>query len=75
MVGYHASTAAEFAEGYAKALTLSEGECMAMRQRARDSAKRFSEQVFMKAWTEEMQTLLRLEKRYRGERVYRTQGT
>jgi len=73
MVGYHASTAAEFAEGYAKALTLSEGECMAMRQRARDSAKRFSEQVFMKAWTEEMQTLL--EKRYRGERVYRTQGT
>lgn len=73
--GFHASTPAEFAQAYAKALTLSEGECLAMRQRARESAERFSERVFMNAWTEEMQKLLRLEKRYRGERIYRTQGT
>lgn len=75
MIGYHASTTTEFAEGYAKALTLSDEECLAMRQRARESANRFSEHVFMKAWTQEMRQLLRLEKRYRGERIYRTQGT
>jgi alpha-1,2-mannosyltransferase len=73
--GYHASTAAEFAEGYANALSLSDKECLTMRQRARESSKRFSEEVFMSAWTEEMQKLLTLEKRYRGERIYRTQGT
>jgi hypothetical protein len=74
-IGYHASTAAEFAEAYAKALALSEDECLAMRRRARESSKRFSEEVFMSAWTEEMQKILRLEIRYRGERIYRTQGT
>ena len=75
MKGYHATTAREFAEAYAKVLSLPDKECLAMRQRARDSANRFSEEVFMSAWTEEMQKLLRLEKRYRGERIYRTQGT
>jgi len=73
--GYHASTAAEFADTYTKAFALSEEECLAMRQRARESSKRFSEEVFMSAWTEEMHKILRLEIRYRGERIYRTQGT
>ena len=74
-IGYHASTAAEFADTYTKAFALSEEECLAMRQRARESSKRFSEEVFMSAWTEEMHKILRLEIRYRGERIYRTQGT
>jgi alpha-1,2-mannosyltransferase len=73
--GFHAFRATEFADAYAKALSLPENECEAMRQRARESANRFSEEVFMSAWTEEMQKLLRLEKRYRGERVWRTGGT
>lgn len=75
MKGYHATTANEFAQAYAIALSLPNEECLAMRQRARESANRFSEEVFMSAWTEEMAELLRLEKRYRGERIYRTQGT
>jgi alpha-1,2-mannosyltransferase len=75
MKGYHATTANEFAQEYAIALSLPNEECLAMRQRARESASRFSEEVFMSAWTEEMVKLLRLEKRYRGERIYRTQGT
>jgi alpha-1,2-mannosyltransferase len=73
--GFHATTPAEFAEGYAKAFSLPETECMAIRQRARKSAGRFSEEVFMTAWTEEMQKLLKAEQRYRGERIYRTRGT
>jgi hypothetical protein len=56
-------------------LSIPEEECLAMRERARISAERFSEEVFMTAWTEEMVKLLRLEKRYRGERIFRTQGT
>ena len=74
-VGYHASTASGFAEAYAKALVLPKDECIAMRERARVSASRFSDEVFMTAWTCEMQKLLRLEKRYRGERIYRTRRT
>lgn len=74
-VGYHASTATGFAKAYAKALLLPKDECIAMRQRARVSASRFSDAVFMAAWTEEMQKLLRLEKQYRGERIYRTRCT
>jgi alpha-1,2-mannosyltransferase len=75
MEGFHASTATEFSDAYAKALSLPENECKAMRERARESANRFSEEVFMLAWTEEMQKLLKLENRYRGERVWRTGGT
>ena len=75
MKGYHATTATEFAEAYAKALSLPSEDILLMRERARESANRFSEEVFMSAWTEEMVKLLRYEKKYRGERIYRTQGT
>ena len=75
MKGYHATTAAEFSQAYLKALSLASEDILAMRERARESANRFSEEVFMLAWTEEMVKLLRLEKKYRGERIYRTQGT
>jgi alpha-1,2-mannosyltransferase len=75
MEGYHAITAAGFAEAYAIALSMSSKDVLAMRERARESANKFSGEVFMSAWTEEMVRLLRLEKKYRGERIYRTQGT
>ena len=75
MKGYHATRAAEFAQAYLKALSLASEDILAMRERARESANRFSEEVFISAWTEEMVKLLRLEKKYRGERIYRTQGT
>lgn len=65
----------EFAEKYREALSLPEGEVMEMRQRARDSAARFSEEVYITAWTEEMQKLLSLEEYYRAERIHRTGGT
>lgn len=75
MKGYHVTTPGEFAEAYAKVLSMPNEDCVAMRKRARESANRFSEDVFMLAWTEEMIKLLRLEKKYRGKRIYRTQGT
>ena len=73
--GFHASKPPEFAEAYAKALSLGDEECLAMRERARKSSERFSEGAFMKAWAEQMQRLLALEEKYRGERIYRTGGT
>ncbi|EME44550.1 glycosyltransferase family 4 protein [Dothistroma septosporum NZE10] len=48
--GFHASTPEEFADAFARALSLSDDEVAAMRQRARKSSWRFSEQVFREAW-------------------------
>ena len=73
--GFHASKPPEFADAFAKALSLGEDECFAMRERARKSSERFSEEAFMKAWTEQMHKLLALEMKYRGERIYRTGGS
>jgi len=75
IVGFHASSVNEFADAYEEALSLPEAECIAMRTRARKSALRFSEEVFISSWTKEMKKLLRMEERYRGERIYRTGGT
>ncbi|KAK4994598.1 asparagine-linked glycosylation protein [Elasticomyces elasticus] len=58
--GFHASTASEYARGFAKALNLPPDEALAMRRRARKSAKRFSEDVFAKAWIGQMEKLVRL---------------
>lgn len=59
-VGFHATTSQEFAEGFAKALSLSPGEAFAMRQRAQKSSWRFSERVFSDAWTSQMEALVQL---------------
>ncbi|KFA67111.1 hypothetical protein S40285_02990 [Stachybotrys chlorohalonatus IBT 40285] len=54
--GFHASNADEFAEGYEKALSLSDP--LAVRQRARKSAQRFTEEEFAKRWLVEMDRLV-----------------
>ncbi|PTB36767.1 glycosyltransferase family 4 protein [Trichoderma asperellum CBS 433.97] len=59
--GFHASNAAEFAAGYEAALSLSDP--LAMRLRARKSAKRFSEEVFEEQWLAQMGRLVALGKR------------
>lgn len=54
--GFHASTAAEFAAGYEKALSISDP--LEMRLRARKSAVRFTEEEFAKKWLAEMEKLV-----------------
>ncbi|KAH6848279.1 glycosyltransferase family 4 protein [Chaetomium sp. MPI-CAGE-AT-0009] len=54
--GFHATTPAEFADGFEKALSLPDK--YAVRQRARQSAKRFTEEEFARRWTEQMEKLV-----------------
>lgn len=56
--GYHATTAQEFAAGYEQAL--SQPNPLAVRKRARISAKRFTEEEFAKNWLAEMSRLVEL---------------
>ncbi|KAG9854352.1 UDP-Glycosyltransferase/glycogen phosphorylase, partial [Aureobasidium melanogenum] len=58
--GFHAKSPTEFADGFAKALDQSPSETLAMRKRARTSAKRFSEQVFRDSWNAQMDRLIQL---------------
>jgi alpha-1,2-mannosyltransferase len=57
-LGFHATTATEFAEGFEQALALPDK--LAMRRRARLSAKRFTEEQFAKGWISQMERLVRL---------------
>ncbi|PKS10414.1 hypothetical protein jhhlp_002165 [Lomentospora prolificans] len=54
--GYHAVTAEEFAQGFEKAL--SEPNPLAIRQRARKSALRFTEEEFARKWIDQMEKLV-----------------
>ncbi|TVY78292.1 GDP-Man:Man(3)GlcNAc(2)-PP-Dol alpha-1,2-mannosyltransferase [Lachnellula suecica] len=54
--GFHATTSAEFAAGFEQALALPDK--LAMRLRARRSAKRFTEEEFAKGWTMQMEKLV-----------------
>jgi alpha-1,2-mannosyltransferase len=54
--GFHATTSTEFAQGFEKALSLPNP--YAIRRRARQSAKRFTEEEFARRWTEEMEKLV-----------------
>ena len=56
--GFHATTSTEFAEGFRKAL--SHPNPLAIRQRARKSAKRFTEEEFAKKWVDQMEKLVAL---------------
>ncbi|TAQ83417.1 hypothetical protein B7494_g8259 [Chlorociboria aeruginascens] len=56
--GFHATTAAEFAEGFEQALSLQDK--LTMRNRARKSAKRFTEEQFAKKWVLQMEKLVGL---------------
>lgn len=59
-LGFHATTADEYAEGFRKALTLSPKETLAMRQRARKSAERFTDRTFAERWLINMAKLVTL---------------
>jgi alpha-1,2-mannosyltransferase len=54
--GFHATTAAEFADGYEKALSLENP--LEVRLRARQSAKRFTEEEFAKSWIQQTSRLV-----------------
>ncbi|KAH8899717.1 GDP-Man:Man(3)GlcNAc(2)-PP-Dol alpha-1,2-mannosyltransferase [Thozetella sp. PMI_491] len=54
--GFHATTSTEFAQGFEKALSLRNP--LEVRQRARLSAKRFTEEEFAKKWTAQMEKLV-----------------
>ena len=58
--GFHASNEAEYAEAFAKALTLPADEKLAMRLRARSSARRFGEAQFREKWIAQTQKLVGL---------------
>ncbi|KAG0645981.1 Glycolipid 2-alpha-mannosyltransferase [Hyphodiscus hymeniophilus] len=58
--GFRGITATQFAEGFEKALSLSVPDKLAMRHRARYSAKRFTEEQFSKGWISGMEILVRL---------------
>ncbi|KAH9885898.1 glycosyltransferase family 4 protein [Xylariomycetidae sp. FL2044] len=54
--GYHATTPAEFAAGYENAFSLEDP--LAMRQRARISSTRFTEEEFARRWLAELEKLV-----------------
>ncbi|EPS42305.1 hypothetical protein H072_3730 [Dactylellina haptotyla CBS 200.50] len=56
--GYHAETADQYAEGFKQALSLDPKETVAMRERARKSSMRFSEEIFADQWDGVMDSLL-----------------
>jgi alpha-1,2-mannosyltransferase len=68
LLGFHAKSPTEFAKGFAKALDQSPSETLAMRKRARTSAKRFSEEVFRDSWNAQMDRLIQLRFTPKGER-------
>lgn len=57
ILGFHATTSTEFAQAYEKALTLPDP--LVVRQRARKSAKRFTEEEFARRWLAQMEHLVR----------------
>ena len=63
--GFHATTAEEYAAAFDKALSLKPKDVLDMRLRARESAKRFSEEVFVKNWLEQMAKLVALNRKSR----------
>jgi alpha-1,2-mannosyltransferase len=56
--GFHATTADEFADAFEK--VLSQPDLLPWRQRARRSARRFTEEEFAKNWVSQMQQLVAL---------------
>ncbi|KAL9609914.1 MAG: hypothetical protein Q9167_005359 [Letrouitia subvulpina] len=58
--GFHASTAVEYAAKFAEALLMAPEEVLAMRSRARTSARRFTEEEFAARWSRQMEKLIGL---------------
>ncbi|KAL2371780.1 hypothetical protein RJ035_006153 [Blastomyces gilchristii] len=61
--GFRATTELEFAAAFEAALALPEEERVAMRLRARESSRRFSDEMFAERWVEEMEKLVGLERK------------
>lgn len=55
-VGFHATTSSEYAAGFDKALSLKDP--LSVRQRARKSAQRFSEDEFARKWIAQLDKLV-----------------
>jgi alpha-1,2-mannosyltransferase len=62
--GFHATTETEFAAAFETALALPVEEKVAMRARARRSARRFSDEEFARKWIVEMEKLVGLQLRW-----------
>jgi alpha-1,2-mannosyltransferase len=60
--GFRAETEEQFAASFEAALALPEAEKIAMRQRARRSALRFSEEEFSRKWLDQVQKLVQAAK-------------
>ncbi|KAI9680516.1 MAG: asparagine-linked glycosylation protein [Caeruleum heppii] len=73
--GFHAETASEFAAAFHHALTLSGEETLAVRRRARASAKRFTEQAFAARWVGQMERLVRLDDETRQQKRQKAKET
>lgn len=56
--GFHANDASEFAARFTRALSMSSRDTLAMRLRARSSAKRFTEEAFATRWVRQMDRLV-----------------
>ncbi|EEH43327.1 alpha-1,2-mannosyltransferase ALG11 [Paracoccidioides brasiliensis Pb18] len=63
--GFRATTETEFAAAFEAALALPDEEKVAMRMRARESARRFAGEVFAEKWGGEMEKLIALERKRR----------
>jgi alpha-1,2-mannosyltransferase len=61
--GFWASTVEEYAEAFERALLLDEREVFDMRTKARESARRFSEEVFGVEWRRHMEVLVAMTRR------------
>ena len=56
--GFHASTIDEYAARFKEVLEMSPEDTLAMRQRARASARRFTEEAFARQWVEQVERLV-----------------
>ncbi len=59
--GFHATTAEQFKVGFENALSIPKHEIVEWRQRARQSAKRFTEEEFASRWLIQMEKLVKLQ--------------
>ncbi|KAI1836809.1 CAZyme family GT4 [Penicillium roqueforti] len=60
--GFRAETEEQFAASFEAALALPEAEKLAMRQRARRSAQRFTEEEFSRKWLDQVEKLVKASK-------------
>lgn len=61
ILGFHATTTEQYSAAFSKALDLGAEETLAMRLRARKSAKRFTEEAFAEAWIREAEKAVALD--------------